>query len=439
MTTTSIRYWLTGRVLLTLAAGLVVGCLVDQIFPGLFLALALYTLWSHRQLCRLLGWLNQAGDQELEPPESSGVWGEIFDSIYRIQSRHSRAKKRLANVIDRVQESTAALNDGVLMADAHGGLEWWNRAAGELLGLHMPDDQGQPLTNLVRNPKLARYMENSTGKEPIKIDSPVYEGRQLQIAITIYGQGSRLLLVRDVSRLHQLEIMRTDFVANVSHELRTPLTVICGYLETLGDAVAMNPETPPAFSRALGRMQEQAERMQRLIEDLLLLSRLEATEPERSSQVVSLKPLLAGIIDDARALSGEKQHQVRLECADNSTVQGEPMELRSAFSNLVYNAVRYTPAGGEVVVKWWHDQQGGYLMVRDDGVGIDPVHIPRLTERFYRVDKSRSQMTGGTGLGLAIVKHVLLRHEGWITIRSHPGKGSEFVCHFPLTRVLQKA
>ena len=421
---------------MTLAAGLLVGWFTGQIFLGLFLALALYTLWSHRQLYRLLGWLNQAHDQELEPPESSGAWGEIFDSIYRIQSRHSRAKKRLANVIERIQESTAALNDGVVMADAHGGLEWWNRAAGELLGLHMPDDQGQPMTNLVRNPRLAEYMEDSTDKEPIKIDSPVHEGRQLQIAITVYGQGNRLLLVRDVSRLHQLEIMRTDFVANVSHELRTPLTVICGYLETLGDAAAMNREMPPAYSRALARMQEQADRMQRLIEDLLLLSRLEATEPERSCQVLALKPLLAGIVADAQALSGEKQHQIRLECLDNSTVQGEPMELRSAFSNLVYNAVRYTPAGGEVLVKWCQDSKGGYLMVRDDGVGIDPVHIPRLTERFYRVDKSRSQMTGGTGLGLAIVKHVLLRHDGYISISSHPGRGSEFVCHFPLTRIV---
>ena len=421
---------------MTLAAGLLVGWFTGQIFLGLFLALALYTLWSHRQLYRLLGWLNQARDQELEPPESSGAWGEIFDSIYRIQNRHSRAKKRLANVIERIQESTAALNDGVVMADAHGGLEWWNRAAGELLGLHMPDDQGQLLTNLVRNPRLAEYMEDSTDKEPIKIDSPVHEGRQLQIAITVYGQGNRLLLVRDVSRLHQLEIMRTDFVANVSHELRTPLTVICGYLETLGDAAAMNREMPPAHIRALARMQEQADRMQRLIEDLLLLSRLEATEPERSCQVVALKPLLVGIVADAQALSGEKQHQIRLECLDDSTVQGEPMELRSAFSNLVYNAVRYTPAGGEVLVKWCQDQKGGYLMVRDDGVGIDPVHIPRLTERFYRVDKSRSQMTGGTGLGLAIVKHVLLRHDGYISISSHPGRGSEFVCHFPLTRIV---
>jgi len=438
MTTTSIRFWFTGRVLLMLVLGLFAGWLADRVFLGLFLAVALYVLWSHRQLYRLLSWLNQGGDQELEPPESSGVWGEIFDSIYRIQNRHRRSKKRLANVIERIQESTAALNDGVIMADAHGGLEWWNRAAGELLGLHMPDDQGQPLTNLVRNPRLAHYMENSTDRDPIKIDSPVHEGRQLQIAITVYGQGNRLLLVRDVSRLHQLEIMRTDFVANVSHELRTPLTVICGYLETLGDAMAMShQEVPQPVNRALGRMQEQAERMQRLIEDLLLLSRLEATEPERACQIVALKPLLAGIVADAKALSGEKQHQIRLECADDSALLGEPMELRSAFSNLVYNAVRYTPAGGEVVVKWWQDEKGGCLMVQDDGVGIDPVHIPRLTERFYRVDKSRSQMTGGTGLGLAIVKHVLLRHDGRISISSHPGKGSQFVCHFPQGRIVQ--
>ncbi len=436
MATTSICFWLTGRVLLMLAVGLLVGWFADQVFLGLFLALALYTLWSHRQLYRLLGWLNRAGDQELEPPQSSGAWGEIFDSIYRIQNRHSRAKKRLANVIERIQESTAALNDGIIMVDACGGLEWWNRAAGELLDLHMPDDQGLPLTNLVRNPKLAQYMDDSTDREPIKIDSPVHEGRQLQIAITVYGQGSQLLLVRDVSRLHQLEIMRTDFVANVSHELRTPLTVICGYLETLGDAVKMSDDMPPAFNRALSRMQEQADRMQRLIEDLLLLSRLEATEPERCCQTVALKPLLAGIVTDATALSGEKQHQIRLDCQDDSAVLGEPMELRSAFSNLVYNAVRYTPAGGEILVKWWQDSRGGYLMVQDNGVGIDPVHIPRLTERFYRVDKSRSQMTGGTGLGLAIVKHVLLRHDGCITISSHPSSGSRFICHFPLGRIV---
>ncbi|KEI69350.1 histidine kinase [Endozoicomonas elysicola] len=431
------RSWFTGRMMSVLAIGLFAGWLADQVFLGLFIATLIYLVWSHRQLHRLLGWLDQAAHKEQDPPESSGIWGEIFDGIYRIQRRHNRSKQRLANVIERIQESTAALNDGIIMADKHGCLEWWNRAAGELLGLQMPDDQGQPLTNLVRNPKFASYMEHSRGKDPIKIDSPAHENRQLQIAITVYGQGNRLLLVRDVSRLHQLETMRTDFVANVSHELRTPLTVISGYLETLTDGLEMNPDTPPVFKRALSQMQEQASRMQRLIEDLLLLSRLEATEPERLSQAVALYPLLSGIVNDAKALSGENQHQLQLECDDGSSVTGDTMELRSAFSNLVYNAVRYTPAGGKVLVKWWQDQEGGHLMVQDNGVGIDPVHIPRLTERFYRVDKSRSHVTGGTGLGLAIVKHVLLRHEARISISSHPGKGSRFICHFPLSRINQ--
>ena len=435
--TTPIQSRFTRRIVSVLAMGLFAGWLFDQIFPGLFIATLCYLLWSHYQLHRLLIWLDKAAHKALNPPESAGVWGEIFDGIYRIQRKHSRSKQRLASVIERMQESTAALNDGIVMTDGSGALEWWNRAAGELLGLQMPDDQGQPLTNLVRNPKFASYMDNSHGKEPIKIASPVHESRQLQIAITVYGQGDRLLLVRDITRLHQLEIMRTDFVANVSHELRTPLTVISGYLETMEDGMAMQPDTPPIFQRALGQMQEQAARMQRLIEDLLLLSRLEATEPDRISQSVKLKPLLSGIVNDARALSGENQHQLQLECEDDASLTGDAMELRSAFSNLVYNAIRYTPSGGKVQVKWWQDQNGGHLMVQDNGVGIDPVHIPRLTERFYRVDKSRSHATGGTGLGLAIAKHVLLRHEGRITISSHPGKGSRFICHFPLSRINQ--
>nr|WP_306800217.1 phosphate regulon sensor histidine kinase PhoR [Endozoicomonas sp. YOMI1] len=427
----------TGRIVSILVIGLLVGWLADQIFLVLFIATLFYLLWSHYQLHQLLIWLDEAAHKALDPPESSGVWGEIFDGIYRIQRKHNRSKQRLTSLIERMQESTAALNDGIVMTDQSGSLEWWNRAAGELLGLQMPDDQGQPLTNLVRSPKFASYMENSHGKEPIKIDSPVHESRQLQIDITVYGQGNRLLLVRDVSRLHQLETMRTDFVANVSHELRTPLTVISGYLETMSDGMAMNPDTPPIFKRALDQMQEQASRMQRLIEDLLLLSRLEATEPERISQSIKLKPLLTGIVNDAKALSGENQHQLQLKCEDDASLTGDAVELRSAFSNLVYNAIRYTPSGGKVQVKWWQDQEGGHLMVQDNGVGIDPVHIPRLTERFYRVDKSRSHATGGTGLGLAIVKHVLLRHEGRISISSHPGKSSRFICHFPLSRINQ--
>ena len=425
---------LTSRVLIFLGAGLLGGWVVGQPALGVLVVTLIYLLWSHKQLLRLLNWLDEAADHEVEPPESSGIWGEIFDGIHKVQRRHKRSRKRLTSVIERIQDSTAALDDGVVMADKQGNIEWWNRAASELLGLQMPHDQGQLLTNLVRDPLFVDYLDNNLDRDPIQITSPANDARQLQIAITIYGSGSRLLLVRDVTRLYQLETMRKDFVANVSHELRTPLTVISGYVETL---IESGIDLPPVWNKALNRMQEQTLRMQSLVSDLLLLSRLEATEPQDSANYVHLKPLLSGIVDDARALSGESEHQVVLECDEQVAIIGDSGELRSAFANLAYNAVRYTPMGGRIKIRWKQDAKGGHLTVKDNGVGIDPVHIPRLTERFYRVDRSRSQTTGGTGLGLAIVKHVLLRHGGEISISSHPGKGSSFVCHFPNDRLIQ--
>ena len=430
----STRTYFTGRMILLLVAGFSIGWLFKQPVLGLLIVVSLYTLWSHRQLLRLLKWLDEAAETQIDPPESSGIWGDIFDGIHRVQRRHTRSRRRLASVIERIQDSTAALNDGVVMADKHGNLEWWNRAAEELLGLRMPNDQGQLLTNLVRDPVFVEYFDQGPQSEPVQISSPASEARQLQVAVTVYGSGSRLLLVRDVTRLYQLETMRKDFVANVSHELRTPLTVISGYVETLIENAI---DIPPVWSKALNRMQEQTLRMQNLVSDLLLLSRLEVAEQQNPGVEVRLKPLLQGIVDDAQALSGENEHQITLKCDDDACIIGDSGELRSAFANLAFNAIRYTPMGGRIKISWQEDSKGGHLQVKDNGVGIDPVHIPRLTERFYRVDKSRSQTTGGTGLGLAIVKHVLLRHEGQISISSHPGKGSRFVCHFPLERLVK--
>lgn len=426
--------YITGRLFVFLGLGLLVGWLLGQPVAGVLAVTLTYLFWSHRQLLRLIKWLDEAAEKEVEPPESAGIWGDIFDGIHRVQRQHKRSKRRLTNVIERIQDSTAALDDGVVMADKHGNLEWWNRAAGELLSLQTPHDQGQQLTNLVRDPLFVDYLENSSERDPIQIIAPANANRQLQIAITLYGSGNRLLLVRDVTRLHQLETMRKDFVANVSHELRTPLTVISGYVETL---IESGVDLPPLWNKALNRMQEQTFRMQNLVSDLLLLSRLEATEPEDDSNYVHLKPLLSGIVDDTRALSGENEHQVVLECDEEAAIVGDSGELRSAFANLAYNAVRYTPMGGRIKIRWKQDTKGGHLTIKDNGVGIDPVHIPRLTERFYRVDRSRSNSTGGTGLGLAIVKHVLLRHGGEISISSHPGKGSSFVCHFPKNRLVK--
>jgi len=313
------------------------------------------------------------------------------------------------------------------MLDSDGNLEWWNRAAETLLGLKTPQDSGQPVTNLVRHPRFKEYFEQDNYAEPLEIPSPANDRVRIQLYITRYGNNEHLMLVRDVTRIHQLEQMRKDFIANVSHELRTPLTVICGYLETLLDNVE---EVNPRWSRALQQMQQQGGRMQTLLNDLLLLAKLEATDYPSDNQPVPIDVLLQSIKSDAQALSGERNQRITLEADASVQLKGSEAELRSAFSNLVFNAVKYTPAEGNIRIRWWGDEQGAHLSVQDSGIGIDNKHLPRLTERFYRVDSSRNSNTGGTGLGLAIVKHVLLRHRARLEISSVLGHGSTFTCHF---------
>ncbi|WP_422136398.1 phosphate regulon sensor histidine kinase PhoR [Endozoicomonas sp. ALD040] len=430
MTTIS-KTHLLSRMIAYVIVGFSLGWLFGEPFLGLCVVMGGYFVWSFRQLFKLLDWLNDPKARSKEPPESKGFWGQIFDGIYRLQKQHSRSRQKLAGVIERVQESTAALNDGVVMIDNQSNLEWWNPAAGTLIGLKTPDDQGQLITNLLRDPRFVDYFEQGGYQKALEIPSPINPDHQLQFNITVYGKGNRLMTVRDVTRLNQLEVMRKDFVANVSHELRTPLTVVSGYIETMLDSLGPDSGLPPVWEKALNRMQEQSLRMQNLVADLLLLSKLESAEAQADENGVHVKTLLSSIVEDGCALSGESRHQISLDCPEDVFLAGSSNELRSAFSNLVFNAVRYTPEGGKILVRWWQDGEGGHMMVEDNGVGIDPMHIPRLTERFYRIDKSRSQNTGGTGLGLAIVKHVMLRHGGKLTISSHPGKGSRFICHFP--------
>ncbi|MCY1173296.1 Phosphate regulon sensor protein PhoR [compost metagenome] len=371
-------------------------------------------------------WLRNHQPDEA-PPDGYGLWGEVFDSIYHLQRRDQRVRGRLQAVIDRVQESTAALRDAVIMLDSDGNLEWWNRAAETLLGFKTPQDGGQQVTNLVRHPLFKEYFEAENYLEPLEIPSPINDRMRVQLHITRYGNNEHLMLVRDVTRIHQLEQMRKDFVANVSHELRTPLTVITGYLETLLDNVE---DVNPRWSRALQQMSQQGSRMQTLLNDLLLLAKLEATDYPSDNQPVAVDALLAAIKNDAQALSGPRNQRISLEAAPGIKLKGSESELRSAFSNLVFNAVKYTQDEGSIRIRWWADAQGAHLSVQDSGVGIDAKHLPRLTERFYRVDSSRASNTGGTGLGLAIVKHVLMRHRGKLEISSVPGHGSTFTCHF---------
>ena len=417
---------------------LITGCLLVGLISGYYgwslaVGLGLYLGWTLKQLLRLHDWLRHHQPDEA-PPDGYGLWGEVFDSIYNLQRRDQRVRGRLQAVIDRVQESTAALKDAVVMLDSDGNLEWWNRAAETLLGLKTPQDSGQPVTNLVRHPRFKEYFENNNYNEPLDIPSPVNDHLRIQLYITRYGNNEHLMLVRDVTRLHQLEQMRKDFIANVSHELRTPLTVICGYLETLLDNVE---DVNPRWKRPLSQMQQQGERMQTLLNDLLLLAKLEATDYPSDNQPVAIDALLRSIKGDAQALSGQRNQTITLDVETDVALKGSEAELRSAFSNLVFNAVKYTPDGGSIRIRWWADHLGAHLSVQDSGVGIDNKHLPRLTERFYRVDSSRNANTGGTGLGLAIVKHVLLRHRGHLEISSVLGHGSTFTCQFAPVQVIK--
>ncbi|RRJ82513.1 phosphate regulon sensor histidine kinase PhoR [Aestuariirhabdus litorea] len=425
------RNWqrrLMGNLAWLVVAGLALGALTGAYGWSLLLVTAIYLGWMLRNLMRILHWVNVFDEERSPPPESVGIWGDLFDALYRLQRRDQQDQERLRSIIQRIQDSTAALRDAVVMVDSRQSLDWWNEAAESLLGLRFPGDRGQRVTNLIRDPRFARYFVQGDYREPLELRSPLNDRVRLQYLITRFGQGERLLVVRDVSRLYQLEQMRKDLVANVSHELRTPLTVIRGYLETL----QTHPDGVPAtWSRALKQMQQQTERMGNLVTDLLLLSRLENSDESSEPRKVAIYPLLQKIVEEAGELV-DIPSRIVLECEAGAMLMGQEPELFSAFSNLVINAVKYTPSPGTIEVRWWQDSKGAHLAVRDEGIGIDPVHIPRLTERFYRVDTSRSMATGGTGLGLAIVKHVLLRHGGVLSVRSAPGKGSTFSCHFRL-------
>ncbi|EAR62521.1 phosphate regulon sensor histidine kinase PhoR [Neptuniibacter caesariensis] len=402
-------------------------------YPSWFLALALiaWSLYQIRQFNKLTDWL-QSRDESQEPPEAPGHWGELFDELSRIQRRQSGRENRLRNIITRFQESTSALPDAILIIDKSNNMEWWNGSANRLLGLSNKDDRGKPVMNLLRDPRFIRYYKRAQYTDPITLPSPAHTDIQIQYQITRFGEGDRILVARDVSRLMRLEQTRQDFVANASHELRTPLTVIRGYLETF-----LDQELPRPLLRGLGSMQQQARRMENLVSDLLLLSRLEASHQISDEQPIQLQSVVNHIMEGAEQLGNEKGHRFKLDIDPDHDLCGQEIELHSAFSNLVYNAVRYTPSEGDISVKWWVDDQGAHFSVKDNGPGIESIHLPRLTERFYRVDESRSSASGGTGLGLAIVKHVLARHNGQLTIKSKIGKGSTFACHFPLEMVVK--
>jgi two-component system phosphate regulon sensor histidine kinase PhoR len=417
---------------LLLLLALLICWLLDSVAWVMVMVLAALLFWNSWQLYRLIRWMRHS--ERDQAPESYGVWGQVFDEMHGALDRHRRVEAQLRQVIGRGQESTAALREAVVMVDSQGELEWWNQSAQRLLGLKRPEDNGQPITNLIRDPQFIRYLAQRQFQEPLELPSPINNRVQLQFTVTEFGRSERLLLVRDVTRMHQLERMRQDFVGNASHELRTPLTVIRGYLETLQDQFA---DQHPVLIRAFKQMEAQALRMENLVTDMLMLSRLETTDRVVDELPIDVGRMLREVREDASTLSIDKSVQVNLDVDERYLLLGQEKELFSAFSNLATNAVKFTEQG-QVDIRWWVDEKGGHYEVSDTGVGIEQHHLQRLAERFYRVDDGRSRSEGGTGLGLAIVKHVMMRHASTLEVDSQLGKGTCFRCHFPPSRVQLK-
>ncbi|MCC5858353.1 MAG: phosphate regulon sensor histidine kinase PhoR [Ectothiorhodospiraceae bacterium] len=416
-------------VLLVLGA---LGWILGSVTLGLLVGALGYLGWNVYNQLLLERWLREG--RKLEPPASHGLWGDIFNGLHRLQQRQRFRRKRLTRILQGVRETINAMPDAAVILRGNGEIQWWNVAARDLLGLNWPQDEGQRIDNLLREPRFGAFIrERHAAAAAITVASPVDEALVLEIRVIPYGLNQRLLLARDITRLYQLERMRRDFVANVSHELRTPLTVIAGLAETLDDMV---PERLPEAVRPLALITQQTQRMQRLVEDLLMLSRLEMEQKPVEPKPVDVPRMLTLLAEEARTLGADKRQSVVLDLDRDWCVLGDESELRSAFSNLVFNAVKYTPAEGRVIIRWKSLDGGVRFEVEDTGAGIPAHHLPRLTERFYRVDGGRSSRTGGTGLGLAIVKHVLGRHGVELEIRSEVGRGSTFFCTFPASKVV---
>jgi two-component system phosphate regulon sensor histidine kinase PhoR len=413
---------LAAVVLVPMAAGWLAG------YPYAFLVLALgaYLAWHLRRLTQLARHLS--GDDKMPLPVVGGLWQPVFRAATRLRIRSRKRKRRLSRFLERFREAATAFPDAAVILGRSGEVQWCNPAAKALLGLEWPGAAGKSLAQSVRDPSLIEYLQAHDYTRPVVLASPASRGRLLSVHVTAFGRKHQhLLIARDITATYNVDRVRRDFIANVSHELRTPLTVISGFLESMADPFHSDPER----QRSTVLMQEQAARMAGLIDDLLTLSRLELDDQLRNPVPISVSDLLESIVADARRLSGGRQHEIELHADADLVIRGSESELRSAFSNLVFNAVRHTPGRTRIRVEWGADEGGGArLTVRDDGPGIPSRHLPRLSERFYRVDESRSRETGGTGLGLAIVKHALERHHAALHIESEIGKGSSFSCVF---------
>ncbi|HEX4583232.1 MAG TPA: phosphate regulon sensor histidine kinase PhoR [Burkholderiaceae bacterium] len=397
---------------------------------GLWLAavgLAVLYLGQLFYLGALGNWLERPSLSSI--PNGIGAWGEVFARLYRQQRASEIAQQRLIDNEERFRHTISALPDGIILIDASLQIEWCNPVAELHLGVSLKRDQGLRLTNLVRDPPFVAYLGAGRYEQPLLFSPLSLPGATLSLTVVEFEPARSIVVTRDITQSERVDAMRRDFVANVSHELRTPLTVIKGFLEAMIDG---GSDLDPTRLHHLHLMYEQGDRMHRLVEDLLTLSRLESQQGPDVEEDVDAGMLVSEVADEARTLSAGR-HRINVE-VQKLKLRGGRDEMRSAYSNLVSNAVRYTPVGGHITLRCIEQDGGIALQVQDTGIGVAKEHIPRLTERFYRVDKSRSRETGGTGLGLAIVKHVLIRHQARLDVQSEIGKGSLFSAWFPPSR-----
>jgi two-component system phosphate regulon sensor histidine kinase PhoR len=414
------------RVVLVCLFSLFFGLSLGSPFEIFLAGVVIYVLWTFRVITLIFNWIDK-GMRGI-PPDTDGVWGEISDTLNRQRRRHRRTQEKMRRTINRVTRLTEALGEGILVLRSDLTIDWWNSSAAKLLGLRS-SDRSSAVTNLIRDPEFVDYITQSEFVGTLKLRNLGQYGRILQLSASYFGEDEIVLVITDISRLDGLEKLRKEFVGNVSHELRTPLTVMRGYLETLQSMPSDNPISGKAFAQ----MSEQVDRMQSLADDLILISRLEADEQKPAFEHVNLAELLNEVVAEAEVLSNGK-HEITLNCPESLSAEADRKDIRSVLGNLVFNAVRHNPDGASVAVTVTAYGGSVNISVKDSGKGIDPIEIPRLTERFYRGDSSRNSDTGGTGLGLAIVKHALGRCGGQLTINSRLGQGAEFICRLPVSQ-----
>lgn len=411
---------------------LAIGVLNAQPTAALCLALVLYLLWHLFNLWRLQRWLALGAGSR---PQFYGLARELADRIDDILVSRAKHKGKRSWVLKRLREAFSALPDAAVLMDRNNRIEWSNPAAHHLLGFELTENSGQSITRLIPDLKFQACLAAQEFDQPLEIPAPCANGLHLSVQITRFGKKQqRLLIARDITRVRNLDLVHRDFIANVSHELRTPLTVMSGFLETMVEDADVCLE----WRRSVELMEQQSRRMQALVNDLLVLSRLEM-ESEGEREPVPVPALLASIVSEARSVSGEHRHDITLDADTQLWLQGNPGQLHSIFSNLVINAVQHTPPGTRIKVGWRRSGDEAVFSVVDTGDGIPLEHLPRLTERFYRVDKARSRRRGGTGLGLAIVKHALARHDSRLEVSSPKGQGARFECRFDVNRITEPA